>query len=245
MKLDYSVAWTDAMTMLRGQRELLFTLAGALLFLPALAVEVFAPFRTDAQTLELFGEDLNAYLSGSWPLLLVTSLVTALGQATILALLLDPKRPTVREALGAGLSMLPLFFLLSVLVKLIWAAGFMLLIIPGFYLIGRTVLAPTAMIAEKRRNPFDALRRSLALTRGNGWAVFFMVAVIWVVGMVLAIAVARIFGIVGALAGGASLAAFVSAFFSSLLGAALMLVLLLVYISFYRQLSAERSVSVN
>ena len=245
MKLDFSAAWKDAMTMLRGQREMLIALAGVFLLLPSLLLETFAPLRSSAQTLDDLVADLSAYMSENGLVILIVTIVTYYGQATILKLLLDPKRPTVGDALGGALRLLPAFFLVQVIVGLIWLAGLFALVIPGLYLIGRTVLAGTVMVAEDRHNPLTVIQRSFAVTRGNGWAVFFVVAIVWVVGWIMGIAAASIFGVVMALVGDASLVGFGTAFVSSLFAAALQLVLLLLYIALYRQLSAEPSVAVN
>lgn len=245
MKLDFSNAWADAMGLLRGHLELVLTIAGVFLLLPPLLVEIFIPFNATAQDFPTITREFSEYLRDHGGKLLLVAIITAFGQAAIIRLLLDPTRPTVGQALASALPLLPWYFLTNLIVGLILIAGFFVFIIPGLYLFGRLAVAGVAAAAESRRNPFDAIRRSFAITRGNGWRAFLLFAIVWVTGTIISLAVGSILGIILALGGGeGGLSAFVSAFVSSVLAAALSLVLLLVYIAIYRQLGVAQQVSV-
>jgi len=66
------------------------------------------------------------------------------------------------------------------------AIGFVLLIIPGLYLLVIwSVVAPVTVLEQP--GVFDAFRRSCHLVRGNGWAVFGVIVIVF-----LAVAVASI-----------------------------------------------------
>jgi hypothetical protein len=68
------------------------------------------------------------------------------------------------------------------------AIGFVLLIIPGLYLLVIwSVVAPVTVLEQP--GVFDAFRRSRELVRGNGWAVFGVIVVVFLAVAVVSIAV--------------------------------------------------------
>lgn len=242
MKLDLSNAWADAMGLLRGHLELVLTLAGAFMLLPTLLLGFFAPLKPTAQTLNEMIAEISRYMQENGGLLLLSSLVGAFGALAIAKLLLDPGRPTVGQSLARALRLLPWYFLTGLIVGLIVLFGGFLFVIPGLYLWGRLGLSTIVVAAEERRNPFDALGRTWRVTAGNGWRIFFLTALIWVVGWVVTTAVSLIIGIATAVSGGALLGGFLNAFVEALFSTALALVILLVQIAIYRQLGREVSV---
>lgn len=73
--------------------------------------------------------------------------------------------PSILPLLGAGL-----------LAGLGIALGFVLLIVPGFFLLTIwSVIAPVVVV--ERRPVFEAFGRSRELVRGHGWTVFFIVII--------------------------------------------------------------------
>lgn len=74
-------------------------------------------------------------------------------------------RPTLVPLLAAGL-----------LAGIGIAAGFVLLVVPGLFLLTRWVLVTPAVVLE-RLGAVDALRRSWRLVRGQGWTVFGVIVV--------------------------------------------------------------------
>jgi len=69
--------------------------------------------------------------------------------------------------------------------------GFLLLVVPGLYLL--TIWAVTApAIVVERRGVFDALGRSRQLVRGNGWVVLGTILIAFLIGIVVAISLAWI-----------------------------------------------------
>lgn len=237
MKLDFSNAWADSVALLRGQAELVLTLTGVFLLLPPLLIELFIPFRPSEQVFAVIVREFSEYARQNGGLLLLSTLVTAFGQLAIIRLLLDPARPTVGQALKGALPLLPWFFLTGLIVNLILIAGFLALILPAAYLLGRLAVAGVAVGAENRRNPFDAIRRSFEISKGNGWRIFLLIAIVWVTGSIVSLAISTIIGVILAVSGGGAAGAFVAAFVTAALGALLGLILLLLTIAIYRQLS--------
>lgn len=84
---------------------------------------------------------------------------------------LTGQRATFRSALDAGFSSWGRMWWTRVLSRLALVVGFLLLIIPGVYLLVRlSLVAPVAV--QERISGSAAMRRSFALTQGRFWFVF-------------------------------------------------------------------------
>ena len=241
MKLSYDAIWQDILGMLKAHADIIFVVAGIFMFVPTLAQAIYlAPppmDRFDQQAMRSLAE----YYEANIVPLLALRLVTLLGAGTLLALFLHPSRPTVGNAIGAAARMLPALFLASLLEQLMMIGGLFLFIVPGLYVIARTAVSDAAIMAEDIGNPVRAIARSFALTKGLGWQVFGLVAILAVVTWIASSALVAIIGIPTQLLlpeGGALIARNV---LSAVTPTAIMLVFVLLSASFYRALSAARS----
>lgn len=93
------------------------------------------------------------------------------------------------------------------------AIGFVLLIVPGLYLLTIWSVTAPAIVAE-RRGAIEAFGRSFDLVRGQGWPVFGSILVAWL----LVIALAIVLSVVGAAIAGA-VGAIIGAIIASVLAA--------------------------
>lgn len=241
MKLSYDAIWQDILAILKAHADIILVVAGAFMFLPTLAQAIYlAPPQMDGIDQKSM-QNLALYYEANIVPLLALRLVTLLGTGTLLALLLHPSRPTVGGAIAASGQMLPSLFFVSLLQQLIMLGGFLLLIVPGLYVIARTMVSDAAVMAEDVRNPLRALARSFDLTRGLGWQVFGLVAILAVVTWITTSALVAIIGIPTQLLlpeGGALIARNI---LSAITPTTLMLVFVLLSASFYRALSAAKS----
>jgi len=240
-KLDGGQAWTDAMELLKGQREILLTVAGCFLLLPSLFLYALRPFVPSGAQATLLAE-YAAWAMQNLHWILLTGLFAALGRLAILILLLGPGRPSVGEALGAGLRLLILFVAMTILVRLMLFGGSLLFIVPALYVFGRTFLAEAAFVADRAQNPVAGIARSFDLTRGNGWRIFFVALIVYIAGVIFRLAVGSVVGVIGALAGGNGLDRFLNAFVDASVEAGVTLVLMLMSVAIYRQLADDRHV---
>lgn len=240
MPLSYSRTWDDVLALSRGHAELILAIAGVFLFVPALVggLVIPDPQTTARDLLGMINERLAHLQQYQLPMLLL-ALPVALGQAAILALILDPARPTVAQALRTGLFLLVSFFLLNVLVNIATGIGLALLIAPGLYLIGRLLPASPAMAGEHILNPLTAFGRGWKISRKNGWRIFGIVAIVFIVGYALQLAITAVVGITGSFLlppEGARVArVFVAALLSTVFGT----VLLVLAAAVYRALIAQ------
>lgn len=162
MKLaDFPRLWDDACEMVRSDRELLFTVAAATLFLPSL---VFSW--------------LNAGLGeATWVLAFVFAalnlFVTYLGQTVILRLFLA-HGGTIGFLLRDSVALVLPMIATVVLVSLGVAGGMILFIVPGIYLAGRLALA-SSLVADRRLPAVLALRLSWEKTGKSGFPLGVMI----------------------------------------------------------------------
>jgi hypothetical protein len=139
--------------------------------------------------LEVLLEDSLALLTVA----LLTLVVAFLYQGMVVGLVRDVqdgrRDATVRELISSVVPVLMPLIGAGLLTAIGIFFGFLLLVVPGFYLLAVwAVTAPVVVI--ERRGVFDALGRSRQLVRGNGWPVLgvFLVAIVigLVVGLLLA-----------------------------------------------------------
>jgi hypothetical protein len=99
--------------------------------------------------------------------------------------LIEATWPVVVPLIGAG-----------ILAGLGIAIGFLLLIVPGLFLLTIWAVIAPAIVVE-RKGAIDAFGRSRQLVKGNGWQVFGVIVVVFVITAVVA-------GVLGAIGAGVS-----------------------------------------
>lgn len=126
------------------------------------------------------------------PLLLISALVAAVGQALLVGTLLYA---VFRHQLGLGVAGLGMLFsygiqisvpgiLVSLAVALITGVGLLLFIVPGIiFMLVFYVAVPAAVI--ERLSVGEALRRSIQLTEGSRWVLLAFQIIVWVVSLLL------------------------------------------------------------
>jgi hypothetical protein len=226
MKLEMNRAWNDALRLLRLSREVILVVAGVFFFLPYLAFMIVVPNPlADAGAAPLEPQEildrLGEFYGQVWWVVLIILIVQAIGMLGLLALLTDRRRPTVGEALKTGVvKMLPYIaayllvgFALGTAVLILAAIpalvglpalGALVLLaaaVPWIFLFVRFSLVAPVLVKENVANPLTALKRSWALTRGNGWRLFgffFLLVVAYlVVVLVVSMVVGTIFSLLG------------------------------------------------
>lgn len=255
MKFDGNLAWKQSTTAVAGNRELLLALAGVFFFLPSFALIMLIkqpqvpPGATPQQMLAI----LEPFVAATVPWFLLGSVIQALGQLTLIGLFARGGRPTVGEALREGGRALPSYivvqfltgFVVTSVLLLAMAIGGAVSPVLGFALAiyfvcqayGRILTAPAVLVLERRLNPFAALIRAVALSRGNGFRIgnflFLLVIALGVGFVVLTILI----GILAALTmGEGRTAEIVTGFVSSALTAVGLAYFVAITVAIYRQL---------
>jgi hypothetical protein len=240
MKFSYSAVWDDTVGMLKRNGSLLLALAGVFFMLPALLTGYLFPTPANADA-DPVGA-MFAYYRENWLGLMIGSLVNTIGSAAIYLLLFDRRGGTVGSAIAAALPIVPFYFLMSLLVSLAIGFGFVLLVVPGIYLIGRLATSGTVMVAEGRRNPLNAIGGSWRLTKGKGWAVAGLVLIVGLAGAILSFAITAVLGSIFLLVGGREgVGGLLVLILNSALTAVLYTVLIVLLAAIYRRLAPDES----
>lgn len=268
MKFDMGRAWSDAMTLLSNNSRLIVILAGVFLFLPSLVLGVFAPSTeleaAAAGSSEQMQAAMAAYLSTSWPIIVIYALASTIGTLALLALLGRDQKPTVGEAIKIGaIALLPYLaasliigagigLVAGVVVAIGAAAGPAVAALLGFVvLIGillvafRLILVGPVMAIEGTLNPIEALRRSWTLVKGNTRYVAAFMILLFIALFVLSPVIGMVFGVIGALVPSGTVTIWVNAIFEGLIGAVGSAVFLAVYAAMHRQLAGESPQSLS
>ncbi len=240
-KFNQNEVWADAVRLTRTHWPALIAIAGAFVFLPTLLVNHFFPMGDpptgpDLQPVVRF--ILDYYRENALPVVL-QSLVVMTGSAAMLRLVFAGGG-TVGGALLFAIALLPVYSILVVLANLAIGIGLALLIVPGLYLWGRLLPAGPAMVAEERRNPFDALKRGFELTKGHGWLVVSLYLLVMIPGGILMLVVSQLTGIAFILAAGQPLGTLLGMIVLCALQALLTALLAMLSAAIYRALAPHK-----
>ena len=262
MTFDMNRAWNEAIRLLRANPELLVLLAGLFVFVPTLAVYLIEP-ETMAFPQDLNQDDpmpqMNAYFAKVGIYLIVLQVAQYAGLLTMVALFAR-RRPTVGDAIKAGLMALIPLLLLQIMVTLIIVLvsalifgllslagtagvvlGVVLIIALTLYLTARLFPVIATMIFEQLYNPVKAIAASLRITRGHGGKLLVFMLLLGIAGLVISAVAGLPVALLTALISNAEVALFIDAAFSALVGTILTAIIAALIVSVYRQLSATRS----
>jgi hypothetical protein len=186
----------DAWALFRRDRDWLLRLAAPFLFLPAFALALLVPpipapsgdASQDRETRALaWAQELSQWIgaNGHWHLLAYA--VGYVGVAAILSAYIDRRSGTVGGALLRVSLLMPRYWLAMLLVALPAGAGMLLYILPGLYILGRTMLVGPVIVAERPTGALGGVGRSFGLTRGVGLPMMALAALVWAGGALVAL----------------------------------------------------------
>lgn len=238
VKFDMGAAWDDSVALLKSHAALTGAIAAVFLFLPSLVVAWFGPTPIEpadganlAQVLAALQENGRQVL----PYQLGVALFALIGTIGILRLWLSRSGTSVGEALTFAAMLFPTMVAVQFLTGVMLALGFLLLIVPGLYLVGRLALVSAVVADRGIYNPIEAIRTSWALTRNNGWAIFFFLFLVTIVVVIAALIVG---GVAGIVAGGeAGFGRMLGGLIEAAFGAVGSLVSIAISAAAYRQLT--------
>ena len=271
MKFDMTAAWSEAMRLVASNRQVIAVVAGVFFFLPYLAfMLIFMNQMAELEAAqaanpdpEAMGQAMMAFYGESWWFVLLAMVIQGIGMLGLLTLLTDRRRPTVAEALKAGMKMFLTYFgaqlLLSALFGLLIlvpiavgaggsvAIGLFLGLIAAVlfcYLFAKFLLTPAVIAIEHQSNPLTALGRSWRLTKGNSLRIFLFVFLLFLAVGIVGGVISMIVGLFLAL-GGAQAALIGQAVVSGLINAVFYVIFLGVLAAIYRQLAGPSSETVR
>lgn len=167
----------DGWQVFRRHADLIVRIAGAFVFLPALAVQLLCdpmpPLPAEPGNEAAMEQWINAvsvWGSGNALWYVLADIVGMIGLAAIALLLLAPDRYLVGESIQVALRRIVRFMLLNLLVAIPVGLGLWMLVLPGLYLQARLIAALPAMAAEPKHSAVRAIARSWRLTAPAAWA---------------------------------------------------------------------------
>lgn len=241
MKLNQMKSWNDALALLRVHKEAVAAIAGVFIFLPNLLWAQFVgepPVEGLVEPAEIQAAQMNFMIDNAFSFAL-SNLVIAFGTLALYILFSPNQRATVGDILKAAAGLFLFFFAANILVAFGLFFGFILLIIPGFYLLGRLALVPMVVADLAERNPVEAVRKNWELTKNNGWSIFFFLAMIVLVGAITILVISLVTGLLGGLITGGQGLPLLENVISSALGTVFQVVLIAVIAAVYRQLTGK------
>ena len=172
--LSASSIWQGIIAALRPDFGVLFALAAPFTLLVSMVVALFGPPQPTA--LADFTPRVVVIL------LLVPSIIGAIGQLALTWLLATPGGTPARALAVAGRT-LPGYLLAVLLMTPLTSLGLLLLVVPGLYVFARMFLVGPVMVIETL-GPVAALRRSWAMTASVAWKIllFLVLALLFVFG---------------------------------------------------------------
>lgn len=178
MTITFATLLAAAWRQFRRERALLWPLAAAFVFLPALAamlmtdpVPPLPDAPRDPAAMNAWFEAVTIWAGPNLWWYLAADLAGVYGAAAIALLLLDARRLSVGEALSAAAWRLWPFVVVGVLTSVPVGLGLWLFVLPGLYVQARLIAAVPALAHGSDVGPFEAMRISLRVTRGLGLAI--------------------------------------------------------------------------
>lgn len=264
-KFDMGRAWDQAISLIRGNQDVILIVAGVFFFLPYLALALFVPEITGGpgaappggETPEEAMQAMIDTMSANLPLLILMGIVQAIGILGLLSLLQDSARPTVSEALMTGAKSLLPYIAAQFLQALAMVATFAvpialagitgsgavggLFALPAFaviiYIAIKFSLVAPVIVIDRIANPINAMRRSWELTKGNSFRLALFFALLLVALLVISAVLALVLGALAMIGG--TIAAVVTALLNALLNMATVIISLAIIAAIHRQLAGE------
>jgi hypothetical protein len=271
MKFDMGAAWNEAMRLISGNRQVIAIVAGVFFFLPYFAFSLLLMNQMSALEAsqaanpdpEGAGRAVMGFYGDIWWIVLLLTVVGAIGMIGLLTLLTDRSRPTVGEALKAGLRLFLTYIGAQLLISFLFgllllipiaigagvsvAAGVLVGLVAAIafaYLFTKLLLTPAVIAIERQANPIAALGRSWRLTKGNSVRIFLFLFLLFLALAVIGAVISGIVGLIFAL-GGPETALIGQAIVGSLINAIFYVIFLGLLAAIYRQLAGTTAAGVR
>ncbi|MGL5840068.1 MAG: hypothetical protein ACRCY3_16365 [Sphingorhabdus sp.] len=240
-KIDYSQTWAVTLTLLRTHRDGVVAIAALFVFLPDWIGRLFAgqPDMEGVTTFAAYLEAFQSYYAENWPLLLATGLLGFFGGVALYVLLARKDIPTIGAVLAKALAFLPFYFIVQLAGSAMTVLGFISFIVPGLYVAGRLMPLGVVTISESERGFSGVLSRTWGMSKGNGWAIFFLTLIVAFIASLTAIIVGLMVGLVCRLIAGSNGIPFIETGVDAALATAVTVLILALSVAVYRMLGSD------
>ncbi|MEM8725724.1 MAG: glycerophosphoryl diester phosphodiesterase membrane domain-containing protein [Pseudomonadota bacterium] len=272
MDFNMNTTWSRGTALVAENFQLLAIIAAVFVLIPSLmvymAIPDFASFiDPNADPDVMFAQmSENAGPLAFWGIL--SMVLQFAGYAAMIALV-GSSRPTVGEAIKSGFKAVPsvigallLFivayfiaaFVVMLPVGLLAAAvgspviafvGPILILAAIIFLMARLSMTMPAIVLEQTANPVTAMMRSWRITAPHQWGVLGFWAVLFIAYFVISILVAGVFGVIAALASGATGSALILGLFNGILAMAIGMLVCGLTVAMFGQLAGPSTDEVS
>ena len=264
MNFDMNSCWARAVELVQANFQLLLVIAGIFLLLPSVALYLFFP---DMQTIAdpFADQDVVAAQMAEMagPLIGGELFLTAFqfaGYAAMVALMSEA-RPTVGQAIGAGIKSVPSVFAILFLFFIMYFLGAVVIVLPitllagltgaaalgvialvpviGFvaWLLARLSMSMPVLILEDTLNPVTAITRSFSLTKPRQWPIMGFWTVILVIFLVISVIFGGVMTLVASALGGGLATALITGLANGLTSMIIGMIVSAVAVAMHGQLS--------
>ncbi len=192
MKITLGGVLAGAWRLARRDAAVLLPVAALFLFVPTLAMLLLMPAPPLApgagaseEQLSLFVRAYGDWLVANAPAFGAGAGCSLMGSATLAAFYLDAQAQNLGEALARAVALLPRFVLAGLIVGVPTFVGAWLFVVPGLYVMGRTMLAGPILVAERPVSALGAVLASVQRTRGHGLMLTALSAALLLAGQLL------------------------------------------------------------
>lgn len=243
MSFDLNKVWTRGTKLVVDNLQLLIVIAGIFVLLPTIAVYLLMP---DFQTLtdpaadpQVVAEQMGKIIGPLIGIFGILSLFQFAGYGAMMALI-GPDRPTVAQALGTGIKIVPSTLAIMLAFFVAYFLGAMIIMVPisilggvagstvtvllGIipvllfvaWLAGRMSMCMPVMVLDGTLNPLTVIKTSFALTLANQWQIMMFWAVLMIVFTVISLLFNGGMGLIAALFGSGTAALAITGFANGL-----------------------------
>lgn len=198
---SFGSVWAATLATVQRNADIMVPVAGAFLFLPQLALQLATG---DTPLDKWFAAEHAPVIV---PVLLVVAIVSLIGQLVLTHITIRDGTGSERS-LGGVISQSATLVLPALAANLIQGIavffGFLLLVLPGFWLLSRLLLVVPIIVSETR-DPIDALKRSWQLTGDHGFRVLGMLLILLFGFLLLSLSISGLgaaIGVIGTVASG-------------------------------------------
>lgn len=176
MNPNFARLLADAWHVFRRDADIILRLAGPLVFLPTLAVQLLCdpmpPLPAEPgneAAMEAWLNAVSAWGQGNAFWYVLADLVGMIGLAATATLLLAAGRPSVGDSLRIAVRRLGRFVLVNLLVAIPVGLGLWIFVLPGLFMQARLVAAVPAVAAQPSLSASGGIMRSWRITAPLAW----------------------------------------------------------------------------
>ena len=195
-KLVIDRALRDALVLLRRDWPLTVSIAALFCFLPSFIYFGFIPASTMGSSAAMpEGQALFDMFVGSIIVpVIVLNAFSFVGSIMVIRIWFQPQGALVGDAVAYGAALVPAAVLTHLLVSGMSIMGFVLLIVPGLYLVARTALILPTLADQPFASPLDAWRAGWQLSDGSAIPLLLLMLMVGIISLAVAIALALVDG---------------------------------------------------